>query len=400
MAMLAAWSGACLWIDGPTSRVLAGLITAAWVGAAVAVVALLRPLWRAWAAFAVLFLAVQVWWLSIPPSNDRDWLPDVAEPPRAHFDGDLVTIENVRDFHYRSETDYDEIWETRTYDLSQVVGLDMFLVYWGSPMIAHTITSWEFADGRHLAISIETRKEVGESYSAVLGFFRQYELYYVVADERDLVGLRAAHRGERVFLYRLRTPASRARDLLVDYLETIDRLATEPRWYNALRQNCTTTIRQHARQVAPANPFSWKIIVNGYLDELGYARGTIDTSLPFEELRRRSDVTERAREAVDAPDFSARIREGLPGADRRSAADAAALEVGSPGENATTLRRCGWRAPRRPGRSAAALRAPCRWRGVGDMRDLEARARPVGGRALEFRAGPRTVSRGPTQEST
>jgi hypothetical protein len=190
----------------------------------------------------------------------------------------------------------------------------MFLSYWGSPMIAHTIASWEFSDGRHLAISIETRKEVGESYSAILGFFRQFELYYVVAEERDVIGVRTNHRGEEVYLYRLQASVPTARAVLVEYLETVNRLATSPVWYNALTHNCTTMIRRHAQQVAPRNPFNWKILVNGYIDELGYERGTIDTRLPFEELKRRSDITQKARAAGDAPDFSARIREGLPGA--------------------------------------------------------------------------------------
>ncbi len=180
-------------------------------------------------------------------------------------------------------------------------------------MIAHTIASWEFADGSHLAISIETRKEVGEQYSAVLGFFRQFELYYVVADERDVIGVRTNHRGEDVYLYRLKTPPPVARAILADYLKTVDRLATHPKWYNALTHNCTTTIRRHAQHVAPQNPFNWKILVNGYIDELGYERGTIDTSLPFEELKRRSDITQNGIEAGDDPDFSRRIREGLPG---------------------------------------------------------------------------------------
>ncbi len=187
-------------------------------------------------------------------------------------------------------------------------------------MIAHTIMSWEFADGQHLAISIETRKEAGEEYSAVLGFFRQFELYYVVADERDLVGLRTNHRGEEVYLYRMKTSVSRARALLVNYLETMNRLASAPRWYNALRHNCTTVIRQHAEHVADQKPFNWRIIVNGYIDQLGYERGTVDTSLPFEELRRRSDITEKAKAAGVSPDFSRKIREGLPTADRPSLA--------------------------------------------------------------------------------
>jgi len=174
---LTVWSAACLWFDGPQSRMLAGLLSTGFVLAALLVTALIRPVWRMWLAFFVLFCTVQVWWLGIEASNDREWLPDVARPPTATFDGDIVTLENVRNFHYRSEDDFDEIWETRTYDLSKLRGVDLFLIYWGSPWIAHTIMSWVFEDGPPLAISIETRKEQGESYSAVIGFFRQFELY-------------------------------------------------------------------------------------------------------------------------------------------------------------------------------------------------------------------------------
>ena len=184
-------------------------------------------------------------------------------------------------------------------------------------MIAHTIVSWEFEDGQHLAISIETRKEVGETYSAVLGFFRQFELYYVAADERDVIGVRTNHRGEQVFLYRLKTPVPTARAILLDYLNEMNRLADRARWYNALTHNCTTTIRHHAQHVAPQQPFNWKILVNGYIDELGYDRGTIDTSLSFDELKRKSDITSKARAAGDGPEFSQRIRADLPGSDWR-----------------------------------------------------------------------------------
>jgi len=212
----------------------------------------------------------------------------VSRTPKATIEGDLLTIENVRSFHYRSETDFDENWETRTYDLSKLRGVDMFFCFWDSPVIAHTIASWEFKDGPPLAISIETRKEIGESYSAILGFFRKFELYYVVSDERDVVTLRTNHRGEEVYLYRLKAPVSTARAVLLDYVRKIDELAASPSWYNAFTYNCTTQIHRHVQQVAPRNPFSWKILFNGYLPELGYERGTIDTSLSFEELRRAS----------------------------------------------------------------------------------------------------------------
>ena len=319
LLVLTAWSAACLWLDGPLSRLFAGFLSSGFVLAALLMTILIRPVWRMWLAFAVLFVTVQIWWLGIDASNDREWLPDVAQPPVATFEGDILTLENVRNFHYRSEDDFDEIWETRRYDLSKLRGVDLFLSYWGSPMIAHTVVSWEFEDGQHLAVSIETRKEIGESYSAVLGFFRQYELYYVAADERDVIGVRANHRGEEVYLYRLQTPLPAARAILVDYLRAMNELAAEATWYNALTTNCTTTIRKHAQHVAPKNPFDWRILVNGYIDELGYDRGTIDTSLPFEELRRKSDITQRAQSAGDDPDFSRLIRVGLPGADRRPA---------------------------------------------------------------------------------
>jgi hypothetical protein len=223
-----------------------------------------------------------------------------------------VTVHNVRDFEYRIETDYTPHWDVRTYDLSTIRALDVFLSYWGPRAIAHTIMSWEFADGSHLAVSIETRKEVGESYSSLRGFFREYELYYVVADERDLIRLRTNYRGENVYLYRFQTPPDFARRLLLDYLQRINRLAAEPEWYNAFSQNCTTTIRQHARDLSVAQAWDWRVLANGYIDEMQYERGRFDQSLPFAELRARSDITERGK-AADPAEFSRVIREGLPG---------------------------------------------------------------------------------------
>lgn len=308
IALTALWACAAIWIDGPSSKGLAGGLAAGFVAIATAVFAVQRPLSKAAALYALLFAATLGWWLSLAPSNDRDWLPEVAALPRVDIDGDRVTVHNVRNFEWRSESRFTEHWETRTYDLSQLRGIDFYLSYWGSPNIAHTVASWDFGDGKPLAISIETRKEVGEAYSAVLGFFRQFELYYVVADERDVIGVRTNHRNETVRRYRLQTPPDVARAILLDYLEEINRLAEEPRWYNAMTHNCTTTIRHHVRHVAPGNPFNWRILVNGHLDELGYMRGNIDNTLPFEEVRARADITERARAAGNAPDFSDRIR--------------------------------------------------------------------------------------------
>ena len=307
-----AWGVLALWFDGPGSRVLAGTMAGGLVLVTILSGVLIRPFLRALATALLPLAAVTLWWTSIPPSNTRNWSPDVALTARAVFDGDHVTIENVRNFKYRSESDYDQRWETRTYDLNRIRGVDLFLSFWGPTEIAHTIASWEFEDGQHLAISIETRKERRESYSALRGLFRQYELYYVVADERDLVGLRTNYRGEQVYLYRIHIPASQARALLIDYLNEVNRLADHPQWYNALTQNCTTTIRSHAQNAGAGGRLDWRLLANGHLDELLYERGQIDTDLPLADLRARSNITERAKAADDAPDFSARIRQGLP----------------------------------------------------------------------------------------
>jgi len=312
-----AWGALALWFDGPISRVLAGTMAGGLALTSIALAALVRPFLKGLVAALLPVVAVAVWWASIPPSNTRDWPPDVARTARAAFHGSSVTIQNVRNFKYRSESDYDQRWETRTYDLDRLRGVDLFLSFWGPTQIAHTIVSWEFDDGQHLAISIETRKQKGETYSALRGFFHQYELYYVVADERDLVGLRTNCRGEQVYLYRIRIPRPQARALLVDYLNEVNLLAEHPRWYNALTQNCTTTIRGHAQNAGAGGRLNWKLIANGHLDQLLYERGQIYSDLPFADLRARSDITEKAKAAGDSPDFSARIRQGLPEAHGR-----------------------------------------------------------------------------------
>jgi hypothetical protein len=308
-----AWGALALWFDGPTSRVLTATLCGAMGFTSLLLIARIRPFLRGLLAALVPVVFVALWWGSIAPSNSRNWTPDVARTAQVVFHGSSATIQNVRNFKYRSESDYDPRWETRTYNLDGVRGVDLFLSYWGPTHIAHTIMSWEFADGQHLAISIETRKEVGESYSALRGFFRQFELYYVVADERDLIGVRTNYRGERVYLYRISVSASQARALLLDYLHEVNVLAAQPQWYNALTQNCTTTIRDHAQNAGARGDLDWRLLANGHLDELLYERNQIDTSLPFDALRMHSDITERAKAAGDARDFSARIRQGLGG---------------------------------------------------------------------------------------
>jgi hypothetical protein len=261
-------------------------------------------------AFALLvFLFFQ-----IPASNDRDWQPEVAVTPYATINGDLVTIHNLRNFAYRTETDFTPRWETRTYDLSKLDSVDLIAVYWAGKAIAHIMVSFGFAGKDYLAVSIETRKEKGENYSTLAGFFRQYELYYVVADERDVVGVRTTYRQpqEDVYIYRGKGPLKNARRVFLDYLKSMNELHEHPSYYNTLTTNCTTSVLFHTRMNPESPPMSWKILLSGYVPDYLYELGRLDTSRPFVELERLSRVNERAHAAGPDATFSRRIREGLP----------------------------------------------------------------------------------------
>jgi hypothetical protein len=288
-----------------------GLAALVPVGALAALI-LVRPLRRVPLVLAAGFAVVLWAWLSVPPSHDRDWQPDVATLPWTEIDGDRLVVHAVRNTDYRSETDFTVRLEDREYDLSKLRSMDLFLAYWGSPVIAHTIMSWGFEGDEYLAISIETRKEEGEGYSALRGFFRQYELVYVIADERDVIGLRANHRGEDVYVYRFGGSPENARKLLLGYLDAVNRLRERPQWYNALTNNCTTTIQLLALPYQQRSWWSWKLLLNGYLDELGYENGAFDRSMPFAELKAASHINDRARAAAGDPRFSVRIRAGIP----------------------------------------------------------------------------------------
>jgi hypothetical protein len=226
----------------------------------------------------------------------------------------MITIHNVRNFIYRSETDFDPRWETRTYDLRKLDSVDLIAVYWAGKAIAHIMLSFGFAGKDYIAVSIETRKEKGESYSTLAGFFRQYELYYVVADERDVIRVRTTYRQpqEDVYIYRIKGPRKNLRRVFLDYMNSINAMRERPRFYNTLTTNCTTSIWMHTRMNPESPPLSWKILLSGYLPDYLYDLGRLDTTRPFAELEKLSHVNARAHAADKDTVFSQRIREGLP----------------------------------------------------------------------------------------
>jgi hypothetical protein len=259
----------------------------------------------------VSFALVFIWWLTLKPSNNRAWQPDVAQTAWAEINGDRVTIHNVRNCDYRTEGDYTPHWETRSFDLSQLRGMDIFLTYWGSPWIAHPIVSFQFGDNDYVAMSIETRKEVGEVYSALRGFFRYYELIYTVSDERDVVRLRTNYRkGEETYFFHTRATPEHARETFLNYVKKINRIHDRPEWYNALTNNCTTNIAA----LAGESEWDWRVLLNGRADQMLYERGDLATAnLSFARLKEQAHINAAARGANDATDFSRRIREGRAG---------------------------------------------------------------------------------------
>jgi hypothetical protein len=316
---LSGWSVLALfYFDHLTYSIRLGLAVAYAVVALIVLFGVIRPRWR-WrsvTASLMLFMIVLVAWSQLTPSNDRDWQIDVAVLPYAQINGDLVTVHNIRNFTYRSEIDYTPHYYDRTYDLRKLKGIDLIASYWMGPTIAHVFLSFDFADQAPFAISIETRKERGESYSTLAGFFREYELYYVVADERDVIRLRTNYRKhppEEVYIYRLKGPLENARRLFLQYMEKINKLRQHPQWYNTLTTNCTTVIWMNTRINPGHLPFSWKILASGYVPEYLYEMGVLDTTMPFAELQRRSRVNARAQVADSDLDFSRQIRAGLPG---------------------------------------------------------------------------------------
>jgi len=271
-----------------------------------------RLRWKALGSYTLLFMFFLFWYGTITPSNDREWQEDVALLPYATQQENLVTLHNIRNFEYRSETDYTAAYYDKTFDLDKLEGVDVISVYWMGPAIAHVFLSFSFAGDEHLAVSIETRKEKDESYSTLKGFFRQYELYYVVADERDVIGLRTNYRFdpvEDVYVYPMSGTVEDAQRLFLTYIEKINGLKESPEFYNTLTTNCTTTIWLNAHTNISRIPMSWKILVSGYVPEYLYENGRLHArELTFEQLRKSVHVNERALEAGIVDDFSERIR--------------------------------------------------------------------------------------------
>jgi hypothetical protein len=252
---------------------------------------------------------VQAW----TPSHDRDWIDEQRLLPYAEFHGTSVTIHHVRNARFFSYRDCLVEYEDRTYDLRKIQTVDFLMVpFADNRAIAHTMLSFGFEDEQYLGVSVEVRLEKGETYNAAIGLMGQFELMYVLADERDLLPVRPKYRGVDVYLYRTTATPAQARALFIDILKRVNQIYRTPEFYDTLRNNCTTNIVRHINAIAPGKvPYDYRVLLPGFADSLAYELGLIDRSLPLEELRRRARITERILAYEDDPHFSQRIR-GLP----------------------------------------------------------------------------------------
>jgi Domain of unknown function (DUF4105) len=308
------WGALALWFKPPPGSRWRSPLTAVWLLWCVALLAgLLRgPPLPAALLFAGSWLALLLYWWQLRPSNAGDWADEVARISNGEVDGDQVTVHEVRNFDWRTRSDYTARWETRRYDLRTLCSLDMITSYWEGPAIAHVLLSFGFADGEQLVFSVEIRRRRGQAYSEVGGFFKAFNLSIIAGDERDLLRLRTNVRGEDDYLYRIMLPPAARRALLLAYIAQANALVQQARFYNTLTVNCTTLVYRMMRHIIGGLPLDVRLVLSGYLPGYVYAVGGLDRRYTLEQLRACGRITERARQADRSPQFSAAIRSGIP----------------------------------------------------------------------------------------
>lgn len=306
------WTALALYYCGfPSAAGLRALIAIIYLLSVILFIILNRQHIRAFFISLLAFVIVALWFSSIQPQAGGVYPPELTLP-RVDFNGDQVTIHNVRNCVYRTATDFDVRYENRTYYLKDLRTLDVLVNYWGMEAIAHTFLSFGFSDGQYLAVSVEIRPKVGKAYDMLQGFFKQYQLIYIWADERDLIRLRTNFKKENVYLYRTTMPPEAVRKMFLSMLHSTEDIAHKPQFYDTLTHSCTNTLGNHliAAKIAEI-PFWKRRILTGTVDFRLYKGGAFGTSVSFPELRRQAHIDSRAQAADQDPDFSNKIRTHL-----------------------------------------------------------------------------------------
>jgi hypothetical protein len=256
-----------------------------------------QPLWQPFAVLLGALALFLIWWFRQKPSHNRDWDTSVAVLPRAVRNGDAFTIENIRNFEYRSLDEFTPRYESRTVHLTNLKGADIIFFKWGSPWMSHPVLVIDFGPDGRICLSIEVRYRKGQQYSLVRSLYRQQELIFVVANERDVI-LRRTKYGpsQEARMYRFLAPAEEVRTGFLDYIEAINSLYQTPRWYNGLCANCTTTFYRLPNSRCR---FDWRVLANGRLDKALYEDGRLDRTLTFQELQQFASLNDIANSAPE-----------------------------------------------------------------------------------------------------
>lgn len=315
------WLCLALWIHQPFGNVFTYLAIACWLILAGSITGIYfsQAIFKRRTDVIIYLLCFGIGlscFLAMPPRNDRDWNPEVARILDYEQHGNLITLHNVRNFNWRTEQDYDILWETRQYDLSQLESLDMVLSYWAGTKIAHTLVSFGFKDGTKLSFSLEIRKEKHEVFSSVGGFFRQYELALIAADEKDIIYTRSNVRREQVYLYPVHIPQPELQKLFLSYLNKGKNLQTQPRWYNTLYSNCTTLIFDMINAIHPL-PADYRLILSGLLPNYLYDIKAIDQNYSLATWYQMAWINPKVKGFDKLTDqsskhYSIMIRQNLP----------------------------------------------------------------------------------------
>jgi len=314
VGLTAAWGGFALWYQLPGDHALNALGAALWVALSFTVLVavwskrMAQGLWAFTAAFAILL----VWWHLLRPSNDHIWADDVAQMTSGIVADQHVTLHNVRNFDWRSDSDYTQRWETRHYELDKLRSVDMIMSYWSGPTIAHMLVSFGFENADYVVFSVEIRPRKGERFSEIGGFFKEFGLSIIAADERDVIRVRTNVRGEDDYLYRIQMPVSAMRSLFLAYIDQANGLVHVPRFYNTVTANCTTLVYHMMKRIVSYLPLNYSLLLTGYLPEYVYRIGGLDSHYSFAELRERGRITERAKAADRSESLSTDIRRGIP----------------------------------------------------------------------------------------
>jgi len=315
LLIAAAWGGLALYYQLPLSMpwLVAGLLL--WTG--LSVFALVH-LWRGRRLHGVLiYLALHatllLWWNSLTPTNQQQWQDDVAQMTSGRVEGDQVTLFNVRNFAWHSDTEYTPRWETREYDLSKLKSVDMITSHWGMDAIAHVLVSFGLDDHQFVTFSVEIRKKKGQEFSEIAGFFKQYELSILATDERDAIAVRPNVRGEDTYLYRIDMPAAIRRQLFLSYIEQANQLLKQPRFYNTVTANCTTLVFGMMQHISGDLPLDSRLLLTGYLPSYIEEQDGLTDGFDLAQLRTAGRITERSKQAGQSPDYSKIIRQGVPG---------------------------------------------------------------------------------------